>query len=196
MISHDKKCVFVHIPKCAGSSINQDLSLKSVGFSGHSPASLHVEFLGAYFSFTFVRNPYDRTVSAYKYFQKLKEGHRWYKRNKIISDAANSMSFSEFVNHIQDFQKLMKREEGSFESGIHFLPFSYFLDEPIDYIGRFEEIQHDYFNIRTRLKLPLKNLPKTNSTNNKDYRKLYDKDSRNKVYNLYNNDIKEFKYGF
>jgi len=166
MISHDKKCIFIHIPKCAGSSVNQQLKLKSVGFSGHSPASYHSEFLDKYFSFTFVRNPYDRIVSAYKYFRKLKEGHCWYKRNKIISDAANQMDFKEFVNYIPDFMKLMKREEGSFESGIHFQPFYYFLDESVEYIGRFENIQHDYFNIRSRINLPLKNLPKTNSTNN------------------------------
>ena len=196
MISHDKKCVFIHIPKCAGSSINQDLDLKSVGFSGHSPASYHSEFLDKYFSFTFVRNPYDRIVSAYKYFRKLKEGHRWYKRNKIISDAANKMDFKEFVNYIPDFMKLMKREEGSFESGIHFQPFYYFLDEPVEYIGRFENIQHDYFNIRSRINLPLKNLPKTNSTNNSNYRQLYIEQTKNTVYNIYKEDIKKYNYEF
>ena len=196
MISHDKKCVFIHIPKCAGSSINQDLDLKSVGFSGHSPASYHSEFLDKYFSFTFVRNPYDRIVSAYKYFRKLKEGHRWYKRNKIISDVANKMDFKEFVNHIPDFIKLMKREEGSFESGIHFQPFYYFLDEPVEYIGRFENIQHDYFNIRSRINLPLKNLPKTNSTNNSNYRELYIEETKNTVYNIYKEDIEKYNYEF
>ena len=196
MISHDKKCIFVHIPKCAGSSINQELNLKSLGFSGHAPASCHSEFLSDYFSFTFVRNPYDRVASAYKYFQKLKEGLRWYKRNKIISDAAYKMSFIEFVNHIKDFQKLMAREEGSFESGIHFQAFSYFLDEPIEYIGRFENIQHDYFNIRSRIKLPLKNLPRINSTNNSNYRELYIEESKNIVYNIYKEDINEYNYEF
>ena len=196
MISHDKKCIFVHIPKCAGSSINQELRLKSLGFSGHAPASYHSEFLSDYFSFTFVRNPYDRIVSAYKYFQKLKEGHRLYKRNKIISDVANKMPFVEFVNHVKDFQKLMTREEGSFESGIHFQSFSYFLDEPVEYIGRFENIQHDYFNIMSRLNLPLKNLPRTNSTNNSNYRELYIEESKNAVYNIYKEDIKEYNYEF
>lgn len=196
MISHNKKCVFIHIPKCAGSSINQELNLKSLGFSGHSPASCHSEFLANYFSFTFIRNPYDRIASAYKYFRKLKEGHRWYKRNKIISDAASKMSFIEFVNHVKDFQKLMTREEGSFESGIHFQPFYYFLDEPVEYIGRFENIQHDYFNIMSRLSLPLKTLPKTNSTNNSNYRQLYIEESKNTVYNIYKEDIEKHNYEF
>lgn len=195
MISHDKKCIFIHIPKCAGSSINQQLHLKSVGFSGHSPMSYHSEY-SDYFSFTFIRNPYDRVVSAYKYFRQLKEGHRWYKRNSIISDAADQMSFQEFVNHIPDFMKLMKRQEGSFESGIHFQPFYYFIDKEINYIGRFENIQDDYNTILSKLKLPLKPLRKTNATNNTDYRSLYIEETKDIVYNIYKEDIKKYNYKF
>jgi hypothetical protein len=196
MISHELKCIFIHIPKCAGSSINRELNLKSVGFSGHSPASYHSEYLNQYLSFTFVRNPYDRVVSAYKYFRKLKKGHRWYSRNKIISDSANQMDFKEFAYHIPDFLKLMKREEGSFESGIHFQPFYYFIDEPISHIGRFENIQRDFIKIRRSLGLRSKPLPKTNSTNNVDYRKLYTEQTRNFVYNIYQEDIKKYNYEF
>ena len=195
MISHELKCIFIHIPKCAGSSVNQQLKLKSVGFSGHSSASYHSEYKD-YFSFTFIRNPYDRIVSAYKYFRKLKSGHRWYKRNSIISDAANDMEFNDFVHHINDFMKLMKREEGSFESGIHFQPFHYFIDQSIDFVGRFENIQQDYAEILSYLKLPVKLLPKTNSTNNLNYRKLYTKESRKIVYDIYQEDIENYSYEF
>jgi chondroitin 4-sulfotransferase 11 len=195
MISHELKCIFIHIPKCAGSSINQQLKLDSVGFSGHSPASYHSEYKN-YFSFTFVRNPYDRVVSAYKYFRKLKEGHRWYKRNSIISNAANEMDFNEFVNHIPDFMKLMKREEGSFQSGVHFQAYSYFLDSNIDYLARFENIQEDYAYILKKLQLPRTNLRKINSTNNSDYRQLYMEDSKRAVYNIYQEDINKYNYQF
>ena len=195
MISHELKCIFIHIPKCAGSSINQQLKLDSVGFSGHSPASYHSEYKN-YFSFTFVRNPYDRVVSAYKYFRKLKEGHRWYKRNSIISDAANAMDFNEFVNHIPDFMKLMKKEEGSFQSGIHFQAYDYFLDFNIDYLARFENIQEDYAYILAKLKLPRANLRKINSTNNSDYRQLYMEDSKRSVYYIYKEDINKYNYQF
>mgnify|MGYP003967123939 CR=1 FL=1 len=196
MISHKLKCIFVHIPKCAGSSINQQLNLKSLGFSGHSPASYHDEYLSEYFSFTFVRNPYDRIVSGYKYFRILKPGHRWYKRNSIISDVANQMEFSEFVNHIPDFMKLIKREEGSFESGIHFQPFHYFIDQPIDFVGRFENIQENYLKILSHLKLTPNPLLKTNSTDNQNYRELYTKETRNIVYNIYKEDIEKYNYEF
>ena len=197
MISNYLKCVFIHIPKCAGSSINIDLKLESIGFSGHSPASCHFDYINhEYFSFTFIRNPYDRLVSAYKYFKKLAPGHRWYKRNSIIADSASNMDFEEFANHVTDFQKLMVRQDGSFESGIHFQPFSYFLDDEIEYIGRFETIQHDYFSIRSRLNLPIKSLPKTNSTQNRNYKELYTEKTKHIVYNIYKEDIKKYNYEF
>ena len=197
MISDKLQCIFIHIPKCAGSSINLDLKLTSVGFSGHSPASCHFDYTNqGYFSFTFVRNPYDRVASAYKYFKKLVPGHRWYKRNSIIADLANELDFNGFVGHINDFKLLMKREEGSYESGIHFQPFSYFLDEPIDFIGQYENIQHDYFSIRSKLNLPIKNLPKTNSTNNLKYQELYNENTKSIVYNTYKEDIKKYNYKF
>lgn len=196
MINHKLKCIFIHIPKCAGSSINQQLKLQSIGFSGHSPASYHSEYLDSYFSFTFVRNPYDRIASAYKYFCKLDENHKWYSRNKIISDAASQMSFQDFVNHIPDFMKLMQREEGSFESGIHFQPYDYFLDSKVDFLGRFEDIQSDYAYVLSQLKLPTCNLRKTNSTSNLNYRELYIEENKSIIYNIYREDINKYNYKF
>ena len=106
------------------------------------------------------------------------------------------MDFKEFVNHIPDFMNLMKREEGSFESGIHFQPFYYFIDQPINFIGRFENIQQDYAAILSHLKLPAKPLPKTNSTNNLNYQQLYIEETKKLVYNIYQEDIEKYNYNF
>lgn len=196
MISHDLKCVFVHIPKCAGTSVYKSLKLDFLG-SGHAPASKHSDFLQqGYFSFSFVRNPWDRISSCYRYFQSLKPGVRWYKANQTIADLSNSVSFNEFVNSIPDFQKMMIHEEGSVRSGIHFQPFSYFLDTSIDFVGKVEDINHDYMSIRSRLNLPLKQIPKINSTKQQDYRELYNEETRNIVYNIYKEDIEEYNYEF
>ena len=196
MISHDLKCVFVHIPKCAGTSVYKSLKLDFLG-SGHAPASKHSDFLEqGYFSFSFVRNPWDRISSCYRYFQSLKPGVKWYRANQKIADLSNSVSFNEFVNSIPDFQKMMIREEGSVRSGIHFQPFSYFLDISIDFVGKVEDINHDYMSIRSRLNLPLKQIPKINSTKQQDYRELYNEESRNIVYNIYKEDIEKYNYEF
>lgn len=196
MISHDLKCVFIHIPKCAGTSVYKSLGLDFLG-SGHAPASKHSDFLEqGYFSFSFVRNPWDRISSCYRYFQSLKPGVRWYRANQTISDLASSVSFNEFVNYVPDFQKMMIREKGSVRSGVHFQPFSYFLDTSIDFVGKVENINHDYMSIRSRLNLPLKQIPKINSTKNQDYKELYNEELRNIVYNIYKEDIEKYNYEF
>jgi len=196
MISHDLKCVFIHIPKCAGTSVYKSLNLDFLG-SGHAPASKHSEFLDqGYFSFSFVRNPWDRIASCYRYFKSMNPKDRWYKGNQKLADLAKQISFDEFVIRIPEFQKMMIREEGSIRSGIHFQPFSYFLDARVDFVGKVEGINHDYMSIRSRLNLPLKIVPKINSTKQQNYRQLYIEETKNIVYNIYKKDIEEYNYEF
>ena len=83
MISYDKKFIFIHINKTAGSSIEQALNsygekrivpknntdFKMSKQSQHFNYKEYREFLGAdyddYFKFTVIRNPFDRIVSYY-----------------------------------------------------------------------------------------------------------------------------------
>lgn len=81
-----KNVLFVHIPKCGGTTIEYALSDYLVGFLDRkfkgdyfpcSPQHFHKELLEsilniAYFDlvFTIVRNPYDRIVSEYKWRKK------------------------------------------------------------------------------------------------------------------------------
>ncbi len=67
-------CIFIHIPKCAGVSVCQSL-FGNLG-PGHLTLRQHQEVLDSrtfdsMFKFSFVRNPWDRLVSAF-YF--LKQG--------------------------------------------------------------------------------------------------------------------------
>lgn len=196
MISHDLKCVFVHIPKCAGTSVYKSLKLDFLG-SGHAPASKHSEFLNqGYFSFSFVRNPWDRIASCYRYFKSMNPEDRWYKGNQKLADLAKQIPFDEFVRRIPEFQKMMIREEGSVRSGIHFQLFSYFLDQEIDFVGRMEDINNDYIKVCRKLNIAIKPLKKVNATNSSNYQQLYIEETKNIVYNIYQEDIKKYNYEF
>ena len=196
MVSHDLKCVFIHIPKCAGTSVYKSLKLDFLG-SGHAPASKHSEFLDqGYFSFSFVRNPWDRIASCYRYFRSIKPEDRWYKSNQKLADLSKKISFQEFAQRVPEFQKMMIREEGSVRSGIHFQPFSYFLDKPVDCIGKMENISRDYIKICRKLNIKINPLKKLNSTNPSNYQELYIEETKNIVYNIYKEDIKKYNYEF
>jgi hypothetical protein len=108
-ISHSKKFIFVHIPKCAGTSVHHVLSRCSSDYVLVGAASLSerirfgeawlhhatgirirralsAEQWNTYFKFTIVRNPWDRLVSLYHYFlTSFPPGPRWW-RNTPIGD--------------------------------------------------------------------------------------------------------------
>jgi hypothetical protein len=87
MILHRKKIIFIHIPKTAGTTIEQHLRAHSdwpslyphdapwkvpFGYREHDTANDIKKAIGndlfeSYFKFTIVRNPFDRMVSVWKY---------------------------------------------------------------------------------------------------------------------------------
>ena len=65
MISHKKKFIFFHVPKAGGSSIF-DMKLKQ--YQGHRPVTdFSKEEREKCFTFSIVRNPYNRLLSAHSY---------------------------------------------------------------------------------------------------------------------------------
>ena len=93
MIKKNKKVLFIHIPKCGGSSLESGLANKSwrehlsirglnateLSFIKCSPQHMHVELLSHFLNFeafdqivALVRNPFDRFKS--EYYWQLKQG--------------------------------------------------------------------------------------------------------------------------
>ena len=166
MISHKHKCIFIHVPKVAGQSIEssfindlnltwenrKELLLMDNPDSKLGPPKLaHLlaedyvkyhylsqELFDNYFKFTFVRNPFDRVYSFYKY-----------------------LGFSEFFS-FDDF--VSKKFKNKFlKSNYWFIrpqyDFIYSNGNPsVDYIGKFENLQSDFNYVATKL-----NLEKNNS---------------------------------
>ncbi|ECW8954352.1 alpha-2,3-sialyltransferase [Campylobacter lari] len=192
---HDKyKCIFIHVPKVAGSSIERVIYQTDRWLVGHVKASDYVKLdrnkFESYFSFSFVRNPYDRVVSAYHYLKNDSPDPcdiEWGKLN--IRD----LEFEEFVLKLQDEefkQKILTKNHFSFQ-------YEYLCDENmnvlVDFIGRFEQLNSDFKKILNILKRKdsLIHVNKSKHCNYKDY---YNCETYKIIREIYKNDFEIFDY--
>jgi len=215
LISHHDRCVFVHIPKCAGQSIEM-FFLRRVGLDwerrapfllrfndeptlgpprlAHLKARQYVENkwmtpaqFDEYFKFAIVRNPWDRLVSFYRYL-----GYDW------------RCSFSRFILY-----HLPKQ----FERKNWFLcPQSEFVHASdgellVDFVGRFESLTDDFSAACRRIGISDTELPHVNDSRKPKpgpmrwlkrrtlpYHDMYDARSAKLVATLYQADVDAFKY--
>lgn len=186
------KCIFIHIPKTAGTSIGT--ALFSDGRTGHWKAKAYQwtnnKKFKSYYKFTVVRNPWDRAASAYFYLSrggKNQNDEKWAKEN-----LKNINSFDQFVT------TWMNNE--SIYSWGHFVPQVDFLKNEcgtidIDYIGRFEQLREDFLIIQKKLNSRAE-LKLKNSSYKPPYRNLYTKQTRQIIHDLYREDIETFNYEF
>lgn len=143
-----------------------------------------------YFKFAFVRNPWDRLYSAYRY---LKSGG-WDEKDKAWAESRLSQydDFPTFVKNWVTPENVKKH--------LHFRPQCYFICDSrrqllIDYIAYFETINQDFDFLCKRLGINA-SLGVHNANPGKNYRDIYDQESREIVAKVYDMDIKYFGYDF
>lgn len=160
---------YIHIPKCAGTSIVKALGLKGCK---HKRSS---ESLGG-FTFAFVRNPFDRLVSSHNYLTRGFGNLRDQKYGKGLS-----VNFSEFVRNGIDLDWL------------HFRPMTYWLDTDIDYIGKFENLDSDFSDI-AKIIGSNATLGHANKAPHKPFAEYYDDETREIVREVYRQDFEILGY--
>jgi len=103
-INDEKKLLFVHIPKNAGTSVEQHLSMRESGH--HTWKEYQSNFENeweSYTSFSIVRDPYTRFVSCYEYAKLEKsfwhsvDGNAIYGKHQDY-ETCNKHSFKNFAN--------------------------------------------------------------------------------------------------
>ena len=175
MVNHDLKCIFIHIIKTGGVSIATGLKMRDK--QCHFKASQIKSIVGdeawkTYFKFTFIRNPWDKMVSSYHF------NHR-----KWVPEGT---TFGEYIQAWGNGQQITR-----------FPPqHSDYLDEEIDFIGRFENLNQDYNYILKQIGLPSQELNHLNQSKHKHYKDYYTEQTKNIVMNKFSKDIDiwGFKY--
>jgi hypothetical protein len=152
-----------------------------------------------YFKWAFVRNPYDRIVSAYESCHEILP---------LVKE------FKEFIEILYSQKEKIKNLPYIKWSGlpkidipvnrIHFFPMTpmFMLDGEIqmDFIGKVENLPHDWFTVCDKLCIWDKTLSHNNKRHNNPrnrnshYKDLYDPDLQKKVYEIYEEDFLNFGY--
>ena len=194
IISDSHKFVFHHVPKTGGSSMTAALAPYCRNYEGvvpkeeahgwqfafHQPHYMHhpvkdlEDIPEGYYSFAFVRNPFDAVVSAW--------------------DSKKFKYFDEFVDH-QIYTGM--------EYVARWTQFGYLADDDgkilVDYVGRYENLAADFYEVVGTIGVPLMILPKRNMTKNKvhdSYREYYSPVSRRLIERKYKKDLEFFGYEF
>lgn len=184
--------VFIHIPKTGGFSIRQHPKVKSyVHHTAKTVRQMHPDFDKA-FKFTFVRNPYDRFLSAYMYYYQMTPTHMFWhlEADRLVAQAIKR--YTKFQHFVIDFHEFEWRNR------IHFLPqYEWLYDGEIclvDYIARFENYKTEWHNICKMCDIGYTPLPKLNTSNHADWSTYYTPYLKNIVYEIFEKDFELFGY--
>ena len=192
---HETSSIFVHVPKAAGTSVGHYLYGCRTG--DHMTlldyrTALPKPMYKSAFKFTFVRNPWDRLVSAYFY---LKSDERSpFDRKQAAGSVLLHETFEEFVSEF-----VARKNINAF---IHLKEQHLFLRLPgrrigVDFVGKFERLNDDFAVIAQRLGKDTTLQHRNASTLRKtDYRDIYTPKMVDIVAKTYAKDIAYFGYSF
>ena len=195
-LSNTYNFLFIPIPRTASVSIGKSLSsfveyspLKKI----YHPSAKDVENSltksgldwDDYFSFTFVRNPWERAIS---FFFKFRSSLYDSPRDWIISNQNKEIPKHTQPNkHIssKEFKKNLIPSQSHFIQGVNF-----------DFIGRFENLQHDFNFVCKTIGVPKRSLPRLNALSYGSYKDYYQHDTVEIIRTKYKKEIEMFGYTF
>ena len=143
------KCIYVHVPKVAGISIETSLFKEKVGH--HTIMEYKNEDENRFFNyykFSFVRNPYDRLRSAFYYLKK--GGRNEHDKQWADNNLFDIECLEEFIDRLKDdtYRKVVLNQ-------VHFRPQYQFVCVndfvAVDFLGRYESLSRDFSLVADKL---------------------------------------------
>ena len=177
--------IFVHVPKAAGSSVTIALGGKSGNVATHAP--LFAVDKGNRFAFGFVRNPWARMVSAYRFLCQK----RIYEWDTIDQPAICEMGFKGWLMGPEWFMA----EDDAEWPAYQIRPQMWWL-QGCDYIGRVEDMPRSFDEACRLAGAAERDLGWQNRTHGDDWRKEYDNETRAFIARWFAPDIARFGYRF
>jgi len=192
-----RKVVFLKNPKTASSSIEDALSrmkkskiLVGVGIHGHDSASVVRSRSTKSYDNSFVlvsaRNPYSRLLSAYQYLVENKQDkpiHQWVFQCK---------TFKEFCLKIPDKINFLNGKCRFYHRQTNWISLNG--TKSYDFLIRYESLQSDWDKFTRNFTNEAIKLSTIRKSTHEKWKSIYDKDMRDIVYRIYENDFDLLKY--
>lgn len=188
----ENNAIFIHIPKTAGTSVSRTLGIVEARHANWEEYHYaNPRKFSKYYKFAFVRNPWDRLVSAYSY---LRQG----------GNSEADRRFSESVlSNFQDFRHFVidGLHLDEVRSWVHFRPQVSFIcrgngELVVDRVFRFEKIEEHALDLSKKLFGEERKIEKINVSDREGYESYFDAVTSNLVSEYYRKDIEMFKYRF
>lgn len=188
---HKAGCIFIHVPKAAGTSINHGLYGRTLGhYTIDEIDNNFPRLVEKCFVFSIVRNPYDRLVSAYHFAKKGRTKDMGMNNPKQYQ-IPEFETFERFV-----YEWLV--EQDVYKIDHVFRPQHIYICKEdrlaVDFLGRVETIDEDVCTISKKLGWKLSIEQKNANKNSKNYRDYYSSDLVDTVYQLYSKDFYVLNY--
>ena len=177
MIDYKRKVVFIHIPRTGGSSIEQGFGLAKEAREIHHYRADQIEAMvknpSDYYWFSFVRNPWDRVISAFH-----QPGNK-----KINSRTGKSLEY------------FLQNWDGSSASHEYSRTQNGYLNRCVN-VFKFENRKSALKMLGDRFGVDLLKHHIRASKRNPDYKFYYNEQTRRTVAALFNEDIELFNYTY
>lgn len=207
LISSRHKFIFFHVPKAAGSSITEALQKYSdypfarlyhymYDIFGQKPGInlyyrhikprelrtlMNAEKFDSYFKFAFVRNPWDWHVSQFHYHKQSK--------NAYFHRQLRSMNFEEYVEWAVSHIEEANADQSDFLTDAHGKIL-------VDFIGKFENIENDFNEVRKKIGIQLNMKHKNPSSRKEKFQDYYSEKTKQLIAEAFAEDISRFNYAF
>jgi len=191
-INHEKKLIFIHIPKNAGTSIIKAMGVENLYMDKtiEEYKEQYKNYWNDYTKFTSIRDPIDRFISAYK-FARMKESG-WFSATGEEGlekhdhyDLCNSMDINEYTSYIYKNPKKFNR---------------WIIPQTFHILNKDDEIEINYYvryeNLLEDLKkIGIEGIEKLNSSKVENDKLIQlTRKSKNMLYEIYDIDYQNFYY--
>jgi hypothetical protein len=180
--------LFIHVPKTGGNAIKNTKFFKDSIYFFHTSINDVIRKGKKYkSSYTIVRNPYDRLVSAFFYLQDGGMKNVW--------DIKSMKKQQKYKNNFKEFVKNLHK----FINDTHYKPQYTFLSDEnnnikVTHILKQESLNDDYIKLQQMYGYSPVSIKKINISNHEDYNQYYDEETKQLVKEFYQKDFKLLNY--